>query len=228
MDLFDGYLVNGFPEQIADVDAMTALLQDSFGDINIKETNRNAWMACRQYDDLTSTFLPTWDTLHQKSGSTDVAMAIHFLQERVHPRLLWKLTLTDEIPATMGEFLRLLRKHDGVLRRTEGENYVKKGAEKRPTLPSASAHPSVSIRAIDTTSPLLDKDGLLLWVPNGDIRPKNDEERAAYKRYCIKHDLCKVCMSSEHTAPNCPKSYYNRKKKTNDAMNGGAANPPLN
>lgn len=44
LDFFEGYLVDALPERIEHVQAMEAILLVSFDEIDVKETNRNAWM----------------------------------------------------------------------------------------------------------------------------------------------------------------------------------------
>lgn len=222
--LFNGYLVNGLPSDIATVEEMIAMLRVSYGDV-IKDTNqRTSYLGCKQYDDPLSIFLPAWQTAYQKSGTTDTPLAIHLLSKAIHPKLQTKLTFIDpdNLPNSVSGYLAVLRKQDALLRSTLGENYTKSGAEKRPISAMTPAHGNyrpISLNSAETE---------LVWVPAEGKRPKTDEEKAARRKYNRLHNLCIVCDSPDHEPDDCPNSYYNKRRAREAAPNGGRADKPKN
>ena len=87
-----------------------------------------------------------WQTAYQKSGSSDIALAIYLLYKTIHPKLQAKLTFIDpdDLPRTVSGYLTVLRKQDAIVRSTLGDNYTKSGTEQSPgstTAPAANRTP---------------------------------------------------------------------------------------
>ena len=52
----------------------------------------------------------------------------------------------------------------------------------------------------------------LIWTLAPGKKPKTTEEKKVRKAYNLKHDLCFVCDSADHSAKDCPDSWFNKNK----------------
>jgi hypothetical protein len=201
----------------ANIDAIVTVLQQTYGDIDEEGTAQTKLMNLKQGNKPTLQFLSEWQDIANKSGLEDKSL-IAFLKNSLHHEVLNRLStmlLTNtKISPDLTGFITQIRHIDSVLR-SLSPDYTKAKTHTHhtpqfvtPLSDSTSLSVSQGGDAMDLNAARLSAS----WGPEKrNVRPANDEERAARKLYNLKNNLCLWCDSPDHRAKVCPTAPWNKK-----------------
>ncbi|KAM4064033.1 reverse transcriptase (RNA-dependent DNA polymerase) [Hirsutella rhossiliensis] len=186
------------------VNAIKAVLQSAFGDIDAKATAQRKIFDMRQGHRSLTVFLPEWYATAKLTEWDSEALIAH-LRRALHDDITWRLSLTKskDTPTDLTQFMDLVRTCDSECRQLDA-NYFKKENASGSTKHGGRV-PAPAVTPLTTPNDSGDSMDLsaITWgaedVASG-RRPKTDAERAARKAYCTKHGLCHWCIDDKSTS----------------------------
>ncbi|KAG9241180.1 hypothetical protein BJ878DRAFT_245490 [Calycina marina] len=148
---------------------------------------------------------------------------ITFLKRTIHFLLLECMSLTDvkDQPTTFIEFVAWLRKQEQGLRSSQFDYFKAKKRDNQhhghyTACGHLASHTPSAARSHTTTEGGDAMDiSAVTWKGSqgGAIRPENDTERAAKRKYCQNNRLCFYCESPDHSTENCNLAPASKNKK---------------
>ncbi|OAA34886.1 retrotransposon nucleocapsid protein [Cordyceps fumosorosea ARSEF 2679] len=200
--------------KFTNVEAIIATLKTVYGDIDSAATAQKEIYDMKQGHKSLASFLPNWIAVAKLTEFEDKSLISH-LKRALHPDIIWRLVVLKVTPATLREFIELVRQCDSECRQLNADYYKKKPSNnnKAPT----STAPAIS----RSQTPLATNEGDAMdlsaasWGPK-DVasgrKPRTMDEREARRAYCTAHGLCNWCNSTDHTAHICPTAPWNSKE----------------
>ncbi|KJZ69154.1 hypothetical protein HIM_11455 [Hirsutella minnesotensis 3608] len=197
------------------VEAIITTLKTVYGDIDTAATAQKEIYDMRQGHKPLASFLPKWIAVAKLTEFEDKSLISH-LKRALHPDIMWRLVVLKSTPATLAEFIGVVRQCDSECRQLNADYYkLKHSISDKSSTGTIPAMPGPKT-PLDTNGEDAMDLSAVSWgakdVASG-RKPRSFEEKAARKAYCATHGLCNWCNSSDHKPHACPTAPWNKKEE---------------
>lgn len=208
------YNVSHGVAKFANVDAIIKTLKTIYGDINSAATAQLEIYDMKQGQKSLASFLPKWTAVAKLTEFEDKSLISH-LKHALHPDIMWRLVVLKATPATLAEFIEVVRQCDSECRQLDPDYYKKQPGKNNIPPGRIPATPGPQAPTTINGEDAMDLNAVS-WEAK-DIasgrRPRTLEERQARKAYCITQGLCNWCTSPDHKSRACPTAPWNSLEK---------------